>query len=99
MFCRCGSKWQCDFAHNCKQVVNTKQAQDPAGSLHISFTDEVKLPQGEGSAVIHHKKNYLLYKDAACLCHSLAQLWVVVLEVLLVLALGLVPSSVWNVLF
>ena len=49
--------------------------------------------------VIHHKKNYLLYKDAACLCHSLAQLWVVVLEVLLVLALGLVPSSVWNVLF
>ena len=22
MFCKCGSKWQCDFTHNCKQVVN-----------------------------------------------------------------------------
>ena len=22
MFCRCGSKWQCDFTHNRKQVVN-----------------------------------------------------------------------------
>ena len=22
MFCRCGSKWQCDFTHNRKQVIN-----------------------------------------------------------------------------
>ena len=26
----------------------------------------MKFPQGEKSAVIHHKKNYMLYKDATC---------------------------------
>ena len=30
------------------------------------FTSGVKFPQGENSVVIHHTKNYLLYKDATC---------------------------------
>ena len=30
----------------------------------VVFAGRVKFPQGEGSAVIHRKKNDLLYKDA-----------------------------------
>ena len=42
-----------------------KQAQDPPGSLHTQcFVGGVKFPQGEGSAVIHRKKNDLLHKAA-----------------------------------
>ena len=47
--------------------------------------------------VIHHKKNNLLYKDIACLCHSLARLWVLFSVVLFLLGLGFVPSSVLGV--
>ena len=56
-------------------VVGTgrKQAQDPPGSLHTrSFViGGVKFPQGEGSAVIHRKKNDLLQKDATYMSVSL----------------------------
>ena len=53
----------------------------------------MKFPQGEGSAVIHRKKNDLLYKDITCLCHSLVRLWVLFLVVLFLLALSfLLPS-------
>ena len=47
-------------------VTGRKQAQDPPGSLHtISIVvGGVKFPKGEGSAVIHRKKNDLLHKDA-----------------------------------
>ena len=55
-----------------KQVVN--RLKIPQGlSPHYCFIGGVKFPQGEGSAVIHCKKNNLLYKDATCLCHSLWQ--------------------------
>ena len=55
-------------------VVGTgrKQAQDPPGSLHsiVSPVEWSSLngssPQWEQSVVIHHKKNYQLYKDATC---------------------------------
>ena len=41
--------WQGDFTRN------HKQAEDPPGSLHTTvFVGGVKLPQVEGSAVIHH---------------------------------------------
>ena len=62
----------------------------------------MKFPQGEGSAVIHRKKNDLLYKDATCLCHSFSRLWVLFLVGLFLLALSLAPSSVlgaFSVLF
>ena len=55
------SLWQGDFTHNRKQIVNRV-------SPHYCFTGGVKFLQGEGSAVIHRTKNYLLYKDATCLC-------------------------------
>ena len=43
-----------------------KRAQDPPGSLHARsiVVGGVNFPKGEGSAVIHSKKNYLLQKDA-----------------------------------
>ena len=46
--------------------LGRKQAQDPPGSLHtISIVvGGVKFPKGEGSAVIHRKKNDLLHKGA-----------------------------------
>ena len=62
----CRSLWQGDFTQNCKQVVN--RLKIPRVSPHYCFTGGVKFPQGEGSAVIHRMKNYLLYKDATCLC-------------------------------
>ena len=43
-------------------------SRSPRVSPHYCFTSGVKFPQGEGSAVIHRMKNYLLYKDATCLC-------------------------------
>ena len=44
-----------------------KQAQDPPGSLHtIVSLVEVSSLKAEESVVIHHKKNYWLYKDATC---------------------------------
>ena len=52
--------------------------------------------------MIHGKKNDLLYKDAICLCHSLARLWIHILVGLFLLALNLAPSSVldaFSVLF
>ena len=43
-----------------------KQAQDPPGSLHTRSVviGGVKFPKGEGSVVIHRKKNNLIHKDA-----------------------------------
>ena len=49
--------------------------------------------------MIHCKKKDLLYEDITCLCHSLAQLWVLCLVVLFLLVLRLAPvcgpSSLW----
>ena len=47
------------------EVDGGKQAHDPLGSLYtVVFAGRIKFPQGEGSTVIHRKKNDLLYKDA-----------------------------------
>ena len=54
-------------------VVNRSQtgSRSPRVSPHSCFVGGVKFPQGEGSAVIHRKKNDLLYKNATRLRHSL----------------------------
>ena len=70
-------------------------SRSPRVSSHC-FIGGVKFPQGEGSAVIHCKKTYLLYKDATCLCHSLIQLRVLFLVVLFLLALSPSPLFVLN---
>ena len=38
-------------------------SRSPRVSLHYCFIGGVTFPQGEGSAVIHCKKNDLLYKN------------------------------------
>ena len=43
-------------------VVN--RLKIPRVSPHSSIVGGVKFPQGEGSTVIHRKKNDLLHKDA-----------------------------------
>ena len=43
----------------------------PQGLSTLYFAGGVKFPHGEGSAVIHRKKNYLLYKDTRYQWHSL----------------------------
>ena len=60
---------------NVISLVNRSQtgSRSPRVSPHYCFAGGVKFPHGEGSAVIHRRKNYLLYKDATCLCHSLCQ--------------------------
>ena len=67
----CHSLWQCEFKCNRKRVVTGSRS--PRVSPHCCFVGGVKFPQGEGSAVIHRKKNYLVYSDVTCLCHSLWQ--------------------------
>ena len=62
--CMWHSLWQGEF------TPNREQAQPPRVSPHYCFVGGVKFPQGEGSAVIHRKKNDLLHKDAICLCHE-----------------------------
>ena len=52
----CHCFWQGEFARNRKQEVNLL---NPPGSLH-TIVSSVKFPKGEGSAVIHRKKNDLL---------------------------------------
>ena len=64
----CHGLWQ--GGCTCKQVVN--RLKIPRVSPHHCFTGGVKFPQGEGSTVIHHKKNYLFYKDATCI-HVLSE--------------------------
>ena len=59
----CHSLWQGEFICSHKQVVN--RLKPPRVSPHYCFIGGVKFPQGEGSAVIHHKKNDLLHKDAS----------------------------------
>ena len=56
----CHRLWQGDCT--CKQVVN--RLKIPQGLFTLLF--QRWSPQGEESAVIHHKKNYRLYKDATC---------------------------------
>ena len=43
-------------------------SRSPRVSPHYCFVGGVKFLQGEGSAVIHRKKNYLVYSDVTCLC-------------------------------
>ena len=69
----CHSLWQGEFTCNHKQVVNG--LKPPRVSPHNCLVVGVKFPKGEGSAVIHHKKNDLLHKDATyiyvCVTYSL----------------------------
>ena len=67
----CHSAWQGDFTCACKQVVN--RLKTPMVSPHSCFIGGVKFPQGQGSSMIHRKKNDEVYKDATCLCHILWQ--------------------------
>ena len=67
----CHSAWQGDFTCACKQVVN--RLKTPMVSPHFCFIGGVKVPQGQGSSMIHRKKNDQVYKDATCLCHILWQ--------------------------
>ena len=69
--CLCHSLWQGQFTRYRKQVVN--RLKIPRVSPHSCFAGGVKLPQGEGSAVIPRKKNDLLHRNTTCLCHSLWQ--------------------------
>ena len=64
--CLCHSLWQCEFTYNSKRVVN--RLKIPQGLSTLLFVGGVKFPQGEGSAVIHRKKN-----DLAILTPSLLQ--------------------------
>ena len=68
------SLWKGEFTRNRKQVIN--RLKIPQGfSPHYCFVGGMKFPQGEGSAVIHRKKNDLLHKDATymyvCVTYSL----------------------------
>ena len=69
----CHNLWQGELTHNHKQVVN--RPKPPRVSPHYCFIGGVKFPKGEGCAVIHHKKNDLLHKDATyiyvCVTYSL----------------------------
>ena len=56
------SLWQAEITRNREKVVN--RLRSPRVSPHYCFIGGVKFPQGEGSAVIHRKKNDLLHKDA-----------------------------------
>ena len=47
--------WRDDFTHNGKQVVN--RLKIPQGLSTLMFRRWSEFPQGEGSAVIHRKKN------------------------------------------
>ena len=46
MFCRCGSKWQCDFTHNRKQVVN--RLKIPQGLSTLLFHRWSEVPSRGG---------------------------------------------------
>ena len=67
----CHCLWQGEFARNRKQVVNW--LKPPRVSPHYCFIGGVKFPKGEGSMVIHHKKNDLLHQDATYMCMSVSQ--------------------------
>ena len=76
----CHSLWQGDFPRNRKQVV--KQAQVPPGSVHtiVSPLEWINSLKGWGLRWFTVKKNYLLYRDSACLWHIFSvwaywQLW------------------------
>ena len=72
--CPCLSLWQGEFTRNRKQVVNRLKISQ--GLSTLCFIGGVKFPQGEGSAVVHRKKNGLLYKTATPdvgLCHCIWQ--------------------------
>ena len=72
--CPCLNLWQGEFTRNRKQVVN--RLKIPQGLSTLCFVGGVKFPQGEGSAVVHRKKNDLLYETATPdvgLCHCLWQ--------------------------
>ena len=56
------------ISHKIVNRFTTTGSRSPRVSPHYCFTGGVKFPQGEGSVVIHPMKNYLLYKDATCLC-------------------------------
>ena len=60
--CLCHSLWESDFTCHREQVVN--RLKIPQGLSTLYFAGGVKFPQGEGSAVVHRKKNDLLYKRA-----------------------------------
>ena len=55
------SLWQAEITRNREKVVN--RLRSPRVSPHYCFIGGVKFPQGEGSAVIHCKKNDPLHKD------------------------------------
>ena len=57
------SLWCCEFTCYCKQVTN--RLKIPQGLSTLCIVGGVKFPQGEGSAVIHRKKNDLIYKHVA----------------------------------
>ena len=48
---------KCDFTCNCKRVTN--RLKIPQGLSTLCIVGGVKFPQGEGSTVIHCKKNYM----------------------------------------
>ena len=65
----CHRRWKGDFTLNRKQVAN--RLKIPQGLSTLMFRRWSEFPQGEGSAVVHRKKNYLLYKDTRYQWHSL----------------------------
>ena len=64
------SLWQGEF------TPNRIQAQTPRVSPHYCFVGGVKFPQGEGSAVIHSKKNDLFHKDTTYRCEQVLFVYV-----------------------
>ena len=48
---------------NVNSLVIVNKLKSPRVSPHYCFVGGVKFPQGEGSSVIHRKKNDLLHKD------------------------------------
>ena len=65
------SQCQGDFLDCFEQTIGYCPASLSLSLFYYCLVGGVKFPQGVGSAVIHrNKKNYLLYKDATCLCCS-----------------------------
>ena len=58
----CHSYRQDESTPNQKQIVN--RLKIPQGLSTLLFRRWSEVPQGEGSAVVHRKKNYLLHNNA-----------------------------------
>ena len=69
------SLWNGKFTRNRKQIVHQLKIFQSLSTLELQcVVGGVKCPQWEGTVLIHHKKDDLVFKDATiCLSHILWQ--------------------------